>query len=90
MVGLAGDYCGPPTDNHPHTISREGLRSFSTKHHYMTHSTLRRNRQRRPNKTMITEASGPRAATIQAILGYSRALRVVHAPPIGQVDIVLN
>jgi hypothetical protein len=56
----------------------------------MTHSTLRSNKQRRPNKTMTTEASGPRAATIQAILGYSRALRVVNAPPIGQVDIVLN
>ncbi len=35
-------------------------------------------------------AQGPRAGTIQAILGYSRALRVVNAPPIGQVDIVLN
>ena len=33
---------------------------------------------------------GPRRSTIDAILGYSRALRVVSAPPIGQVDIILN
>lgn len=33
---------------------------------------------------------GPRAATIQLILGYSRALRVVDAPPVGKIDIVLN
>lgn len=33
---------------------------------------------------------GPRAATIRTILDYSRALRVVNAPPVGEVDIVLN
>jgi hypothetical protein len=33
---------------------------------------------------------GPRPATIAAILSYSKALRVVEAPPVGRVDIVLN
>jgi hypothetical protein len=33
---------------------------------------------------------GPRAATIQAILGYSKALRVVEAPPVGTITLVLN
>ncbi len=33
---------------------------------------------------------GPREASIQLILGYSRALQVVDAPPIGQVDVILN
>ncbi|HRH70052.1 MAG TPA: hypothetical protein PLB89_11145 [Flavobacteriales bacterium] len=40
---------------------------------------------------MTTELlPGPRASSIQFILGYSRALRVVDAPPIGQVDLILN
>lgn len=33
---------------------------------------------------------GPRATSIQFILGYSRALKVVDAPPIGEVAIILN
>ncbi|MBV6404944.1 MAG: hypothetical protein GFGODING_01706 [Flavobacteriales bacterium] len=33
---------------------------------------------------------GPRAATIQAILSYSKALAVVDAPPLGTVALVLN
>ncbi|MFZ1616789.1 MAG: hypothetical protein WAT41_05520 [Flavobacteriales bacterium] len=33
---------------------------------------------------------GPREATIRSILSYSKALKVVKVPPIGQVDIVLN
>jgi hypothetical protein len=33
---------------------------------------------------------GPRPSTIAAILSYSKALRVVEAPPVGRVDIVLN
>lgn len=33
---------------------------------------------------------GPRPATINAILNYSKALKVVEVPPVGQVDIVLN
>lgn len=53
----------------------------------MTHTTLRRkNRRNRP----MTAAQGPKASTIQAILGYSKALQVVDAPPIGHVGLVLN
>ena len=56
----------------------------------MTNSTLRKT-TRRPKKTMKTELlPGPRAASIQFILGYSKALRVVDAPPIGQIDLILN
>lgn len=33
---------------------------------------------------------GPRTSTITAILNYSKALKVVDAPPVGRVDIVLN
>ncbi len=33
---------------------------------------------------------GPTTATVQAILAYSKALKVVEVPPIGQVDILLN
>lgn len=57
----------------------------------MADSTLRKKTQRRATKTMTTELQpGPRAASIQLILGYSRALSVVNAPPVGQVDIILN
>jgi len=37
-----------------------------------------------------TPSMGPREASIQFILGYSRALRVVDAPPIGKLAIMLN
>ncbi len=33
---------------------------------------------------------GPRASTIQMILGYSKALRVVDAPPVGEIALILN
>lgn len=57
----------------------------------MAHSTLRKKNTRNTSKPMSTTPSmGPREASIQCILGYSRALRVVDAPPIGQVDIILN
>ena len=57
----------------------------------MAHSTLRKKNTRNTSKPMSTTPSmGPREASIQSILGYSRALRVVDAPPIGQVDIILN
>jgi hypothetical protein len=42
------------------------------------------------NKMSLEPPPGPSAASVQFILGYSRALRVVDAPPIGKVDIVLN
>lgn len=34
--------------------------------------------------------SGPRPSTVNAILNYSKALRVVKLPPIGKVGVVLN
>ena len=34
--------------------------------------------------------TGPRPETIHAILSYSKALKIVDVPPIGQVDVVLN
>lgn len=57
----------------------------------MTNSTLRKNTRRRSKKTMTKDLElGPRAASIQLILGYSRALKVVDAPPIGEVCLILN
>jgi hypothetical protein len=57
----------------------------------MTNSTLRKKAQRRSRKPMTLDLQpGPRAASIQLILGYSRALQVVDAPPIGKVDVMLN
>jgi hypothetical protein len=38
----------------------------------------------------IDTTTGPKRSTIEFILGYSRALKVVDAPPIGKVDILLN
>lgn len=57
----------------------------------MTNSTLRKNYRRPAKKNMTKEIElGPRAATIQLILGYSKALKVVDAPPVGEVCIILN
>ena len=58
-------------------------------HSSMTHSTLRRrsSRTRRPDMNL---QPGPRTATINAILNYSKALKVMDMPPVGQVHIVLN
>lgn len=53
----------------------------------MAHSTLRRPSR---NRVEMPVLSGPRPATINAILNYSKALKVVKVPPIGQVDVVLN
>lgn len=38
----------------------------------------------------VDSQPGPRPASIQFILGYSKALRVVDAPPIGPIDLILN
>lgn len=54
----------------------------------MTNSTLRHKNRR--NRPMPTAPFGPSASTIQLILGYSKALQVVDAPPIGRLDLVLN
>ena len=53
----------------------------------MTNSTLRRKNRR---TSPMTTALGPKASTIQAILGYSKALQVVDAPPLGKLNLVLN
>lgn len=54
----------------------------------MAHSTLRRRTPR--NRFDVTLKPGPRPATVNAILNYSKALRVVEVPPVGQIDVVLN
>jgi hypothetical protein len=33
---------------------------------------------------------GPRPETVQAILSYSKALKVINVPPVGEVGVVLN
>lgn len=33
---------------------------------------------------------GPKESTIKLILGYSKAVQAVEAPPLGQVTLVLN
>lgn len=56
----------------------------------MTNTTLGR-KARRTRVAMTTDLQpGPRAATIQAILGYSKALKVVDAPPVGEIALILN
>lgn len=56
----------------------------------MTNTTLGR-KARKNRVPMTTELQpGPRASTIQAILGYSKALKVVDAPPVGEIAIILN
>lgn len=59
----------------------------------MIHSTPRKqsssSRPRRARMTLDLQP-GPRAATLQFILAYSKALKVMQAPPIGAIDIILN
>lgn len=55
----------------------------------MRNTTLRKRRSIRPRLNLELQP-GPRPETLAAILGYSKALRVVDAPPIGKVAIVLN
>lgn len=54
----------------------------------MANSTLRKRSFRKPST--VTTLAGPRKTTINAILGFSKALRVVEVPPVGQVAVVLN
>ncbi len=57
----------------------------------MANVTLRKNSSRRARKPMPLDLQpGPREASIRLILGYSRALQVVNAPPVGHVDVILN
>lgn len=53
----------------------------------MAHSTLRRPSR---NRAEMPALSGPRPSTVNAILNYSKALKVVEVPPVGQVHVVLN
>lgn len=52
----------------------------------MAHITLGRPARNRK----MSLPSGPRPATIKAILNYSKALKVLKLPPVGQVHVVLN
>ncbi|MBL8001327.1 MAG: hypothetical protein JNL05_05130 [Flavobacteriales bacterium] len=57
----------------------------------MAHTTPRKRAvSRRSTRMTLDLQPGPRPSTIAAILSYSKALRVVEAPPVGRVDIVLN
>ena len=57
----------------------------------MTNSTLRKKATRRERNAMpIDLQPGPSPASVQLILGYSRALQVVDAPPVGQLEVILN
>ena len=55
----------------------------------MRNTTLRKRRFPR-NLLNPGTLTGPRPETLQAILGYSKALKVVDAPPVGKIAIVLN
>ncbi len=56
----------------------------------MANSTLRKNNRRERKPMTIDLQPGPRDSSIRFILGYSKALRVVEAPPVGTIEIVLN
>ncbi len=56
----------------------------------MTNATLGKKTRRTRKAMPVDLGTGPSTSTIQFILGYSRALKVVDAPPVGQIDIVLN
>ncbi len=59
----------------------------------MIHSTPRkRSASPRPRRARMTLdlQPGPRTSTLNAILNYSKALKVVNVPPVGTIDIILN
>ena len=56
----------------------------------MTHSTLRKYNRRQPVDRKQGSDKGPGQRSISAILAYSKALRVVQAPPVGEVGLILN
>lgn len=53
----------------------------------MAHSTLRRPSR---NRIQMPSRPGPKPATVNALLNYSKALKVVELPPLGKVGVVLN
>lgn len=56
----------------------------------MTHSTLRKNSRRQSRDRQQETSMGPSQHSINTILAYSRALRVVQAPPVGEIELILN
>jgi hypothetical protein len=58
----------------------------------MRNFTLRRKTSSPTSKKAMPDATkaGPSELSIRLILGYSKALRVVDAPPLGEVDLILN
>jgi hypothetical protein len=38
----------------------------------------------------MPSVSGPRPETVRSILSYSKALKVINVPPVGEVGVVLN
>jgi hypothetical protein len=56
----------------------------------MTHSTLRKYNHRRPQDRKQVSVKGPSQRSISAILAYSKALRVVQVPPVGEIGLILN
>jgi hypothetical protein len=56
----------------------------------MTHSTLRKDNRRQPRDRKRETSMGPSQRSISTILAYSKALRVVHAPPVGEIELMLN
>jgi hypothetical protein len=56
----------------------------------MTHSTLRKYNHRRPQDRKQVSVKGPSQHSISAILAYSKALRVVQVPPVGEIGLILN
>ncbi|MBL7962219.1 MAG: hypothetical protein JNM31_00110 [Flavobacteriales bacterium] len=54
---------------------------------------LRNSTQQRPSRIRrhsLHLEPGPRKATLDAILAYSKAVAVVDAPPVGEIALVLN
>jgi len=56
----------------------------------MTHSTLRKFSRRQPLDRKPMSVMGPSQRSISTILAYSKALRVVQAPPVGEIGLMLN
>ncbi len=56
----------------------------------MTNSTLGKKYPRTRRPVTIDLPPGPCEMSIRLILGYSRALKVVDVPPVGEIALVLN
>lgn len=78
---------GAPAAKAKRRAIRCGGAPFSSKFHDMAHATLRKSSR---NRSRMPAQPGPRPDTVNAILNYSKALKVVEIPPVGQVHVVLN